>query len=321
MNISEVNVKLSNQDILSILNEFIKIQGLELKNVIISDGIILRGTFKKIIGIDFQIKVDILKCTDNKVFVRISKVKAMNIGIFRIIRSLILKQISKIFKDYGIENNRDIAIIDIKKILSSVPYIDFEVNELYIRGSELWVELCSIEVSVAGGLIKETEPENTDESEDNEEADLLQNIDKIEDNYSKGRKKLENKLPDKVKSYKDYLFILPDIVTLIYRLLKDKRVPIKTKLIMSAAIGYMMVPSDIIPDKIPFIGAIDDIGVAFFVLNKIMNDVPINIILENWEGKNDILLVIKNGIDYLINFTAAENVEKLYEVVEELSTL
>ena len=90
---------------------------------------------------------------------------------------------------------------------------------------------------------------------------------------------------------------------------------------MSSAIAYITVPSDIIPDKIPFIGAIDDIGVAFFALNKIMKDVPLNVILENWEGKNDILLVIKNGIDYLVNFTAAENVEKLYDVVEELSTL
>lgn len=319
MNISETKVKLSKDDILSIINEFVKIDDLELKDIAISDGITLRGTLKKLINIDFEIKADILECKDNKIFLKISKVKALNIGIFRMIRSLILKQISAMFEEYGIENNRDIAIINLKKILVNVPYIDFNLDEIYIRGSELWVEICNIEISIAGTLIKEIEPKEIEE--DVEEEYLLEEINKVEDSYSIGRRKLENKLPEKVNDYKDYLFIIPDIVTLIYRLLKDKRVSIKTKLIMSSAIAYITVPSDIIPDKIPFIGAIDDIGVAFFALNKIMKDVPLNVILENWEGQNDILLVIKNGIDYLVNFTAAENVEKLYDIVEELSTL
>ena len=90
---------------------------------------------------------------------------------------------------------------------------------------------------------------------------------------------------------------------------------------MSAATAYIMVPSDLIPNNIPFIGVIDDIGVLFFALNRVIKDVPLSVIVENWEGSNDIIIVMKNGIEYITNFTAAKNVETLYEFVEELSTL
>ena len=60
---------------------------------------------------------------------------------------------------------------------------------------------------------------------------------------------------------------------------------------------------------------------AFFALDRIIADVSINVILENWEGKNDIVLVIKNIIEYVTNFTGARNVEKVYNFVEEVMSL
>ncbi|MBM6839469.1 DUF1232 domain-containing protein, partial [Clostridium saudiense] len=33
--------------------------------------------------------------------------------------------------------------------------------------------------------------------------------------------------------------------------------------------AYIVVPTDIIPDKIPFIGKIDELAVAFFALNSL----------------------------------------------------
>ncbi|MBM6860822.1 DUF1232 domain-containing protein, partial [Clostridium saudiense] len=136
--------------------------------------------------------------------------------------------------------------------------------------------------------------------------------------YTVGREKISKKLPEKIKKYSDYIFIIPDIAALLTRLLKDNRVSLKTKLIISGSIAYIVVPTDIIPDKIPFIGKIDELAVAFFALNRVVKDVPLHIILENWQGKNDIILVIKNLIEYITNFTAAQNVETLYEFVEEV---
>ncbi|MEQ3338024.1 YkvA family protein [Clostridium butyricum] len=321
MKISEVKVKLLGSDVLSIVNEFVKVDGLNLKNIIINDGIEIEGTFKKGFSVDFSVKAEILGCENNKIKARLSKVKLFNFGIFRLIRSFVLKKLSKEFEEFGIASNKDIAIIDIKKILNDIPYVDLNINEIYTKSSEVWVEADNIEVSIAGSLIKEKISETINENKQEEEIYELENINKIKDNYSAGRNILAQKLPDNIKEYKDYLFILPDLVSLIYRLLKDKRVPIKTKLVMSAAVAYVMFPSDLIPNNIPFIGVIDDIGVIFFALNRVVSDVPLSLIVENWEGSNDIIIVIKNGLEYLTNFTAATNVEKLYEFVEELSTL
>ncbi|MFW2491458.1 YkvA family protein [Clostridium chromiireducens] len=320
MDISGVKVKLLGSDILSIINEFIKIEGLSIKNVSIDDGIILEGNLKKGLNIEFFVKIQLIECINNKIVARIVKVKILNLGMFRILRSLALNQLSKMFKKYGISNDKDKVIIDINTILKDISFVDLNINEIYMKKSEVWVEASSIRISLAGNLIKSIETKETLENEE-ENLSELESVNKVHDNYSEGRKILENKLPEKSKKYKEYIFMLPDIASLVYRLLKDKRVPIKTKLVMSIAITYITVPINIIPNNIPFIGVIDDVGVAFFAVNKIIKDVPLPIIVENWQGENDLLLVLKKGIEYLINFTGAKNVEKLYGVIEDLSTL
>ena len=320
MKISEVKVKLLGSDVLSIVNEFVKIDGLTLKSVIINDGIEINGSFKKGFSVDFSIKADILGCNNSIISAKLSKVKVFNLGIFRLIRSFVLKKIAKEFSQFGIESKKDNVSIDVKKILKDISYVDLNIRELYTKSSELWVEADNIEISIAGTIIKENTDEEVETAE-NKESKSLECVTKIRDNYSNGRDIVINKLPENIREYKDYLFILPDLVSLIYRLLKDKRVPVKTKLVMSAATAYIMVPSDLIPNNIPFIGVIDDIGVLFFALNRVIKDVPLSVIVENWEGSNDIIIVMKNGIEYITNFTAAKNVETLYEFVEELSTL
>lgn len=320
MNIAEVKVKLLGNDILSIINEFVKVEGLSLKSVAIDDGIILQGSFKKWIKIDFLVKAELIECVNNKITARIAKVKILNLGVFRMLRSFALKQLSKAFKEYGIDSEKDRVIININTILADVPFIGLNINEIFIKRSELWVEANDINISIAGNLIKKVEAEEVTEKKENDIVSL-ELVSKIEDEYSKGRESLKDKLPEGAMKYSDYIFILPDIISLIYRLLKDRRVSLRTKLIMSAAIAYITIPTDLIPNKIPFIGVIDDIGVGFFALNVVIKDVPLSIIVENWQGKNELLLVLKNGVEYLVNFTGARNVEKLCEVVKELSTL
>jgi uncharacterized membrane protein YkvA (DUF1232 family) len=318
MNISEVKVKLTEQDILSIINEFVNIEGLKLEKVTVQDGITLEGSFHKGITINFLAKAEIVKCENNKIFVRLAKVKILKLGILRILRSFVLKQLTKICEQFGITNEKEVAIIDINKVLRDVPYININVDDIYIKKNEVYAEVNNVEVSVAGTLIKNTEAEEVQE----EEKDIdLDNIVKVKDNYSKGRDILINKIPENRKKFSDYIFVLPDIITLIYRLLKDKRVPARTKVAVSAAIAYITVPTDMIPDKIPLIGKIDDMAVVFFALNRMVNDVPLEVIVENWEGNNDILLALTSGLDYLTNFTNAKNVESLYSIVSELSSL
>lgn len=322
MNISGVNAKLTGQDILSIINEFVDVKGLDLKQVIIDDGIIIEGSFTKGITINFMAKVEILKCENNKIYVKLAKVKILKLGIFRIIRSFALKQLSKLCSEFGISNDKEVAVISVNTMLKDVPYVNLNINDIYIRKDILYAELNNIEVSIAGTLIKNVEESEEDSKEKDEEKNLdLSSVEKIEDNYSRGREVLTNRMSEKGKKYSDYIFIIPDIISLVYRLLKDKRVPLKTKIVISAALSYTIFPCDIIPDKIPFIGKIDDVSVIFFALNKIVKDVSLDVIVENWQGKNEILLVLTSGLDFLTSFTNIGNVEKLYDAINEITEL
>lgn len=317
MKISGVQAQLVGSDILSIINEFVKVDGLELKEVTIDNAINIKGTFKKGVSIDFSGQLTIEKVENSIVTAKFSKLKLMKLGFFRPIRSLALKIGLGQLKISGIDATKDRVIIDIKKLLKDIPYVDIDLKALYIKGQALHAEVENINISLMGNIIKVEEPEVITEDEEKDEEP----VNKVTDYYTLGRDKLQEKLPDVAKKISDYIFVVPDIVALICRMLKDSRVPIKTKLVVSASLAYVIFPTDLIPDKIPFIGKIDEIAVVFFALNRIATDVPTKVILENWAGKDELVLVLKNGLEYVTNFTGAKNVEKLYNVVEELSTL
>lgn len=319
MNISGVNVNLTGNDLLSIINDFLSIEGLSISKVELNEDIRFTGVFKKGVSINFIGGIKLGKIEDGKIYGEISTFKILNIGILSIFRKLALKYAVKSFEDKGIYYEKGKVIINIKKILKDIPFVDFDVDDIYIGNSILNVGVKNINVSLTGDLIKE-EVEDSKEKviEENTEITVIK---KVEDGYTLGRNYALEKLPEKVKKVSDYVFIIPDLVALLYRLLKDSRVPMKTKLIISAAVAYIAFPTDIIPDNIPFIGKVDELAVIFFALDRIVNDVPAYILLENWEGKNDIIIALKSIIEYVINFTGAKNVEKIYSVIDELTSL
>jgi len=64
----------------------------------------------------------------------------------------------------------------------------------------------------------------------------------------------------------------------VYQLVrKDKRTPKMAKFLLGLAIGYVLLPFDLIPDFIPVIGHLDDIiivpALVFFALKMIPKEV------------------------------------------------
>lgn len=55
------------------------------------------------------------------------------------------------------------------------------------------------------------------------------------------------------------LLSMTGIPRLILRLMVDRRVPFRLKLLLPAAVIYIISPWDVVPDFLPFLGRIDDL--------------------------------------------------------------
>ncbi len=88
---------------------------------------------------------------------------------------------------------------------------------------------------------------------------------------------------------KDAILVLPNLLRLIGRLLKDPRVPRRSKIALGLASAYVVSPIDLIPETIPVIGWLDDVFVLAYALNRFIERAGPEIVEEFWEGEGDVL--------------------------------
>ena len=80
---------------------------------------------------------------------------------------------------------------------------------------------------------------------------------------------------------------------LLYYVMEDKNVDLRTKVSITAALGYFIIPADAIFDFTPLIGYSDDLGVLLFALSQISSNITPDIKekarkkLEDWFGEID----------------------------------
>lgn len=73
-------------------------------------------------------------------------------------------------------------------------------------------------------------------------------------------------------------------IAAFYLMRKDKRVPRRSKILISIAIGYILSPIDLIPDFIPFLGQLDDILVVPALVAMALKSIPKEI-FEEYKAK------------------------------------
>ena len=121
---------------------------------------------------------------------------------------------------------------------------------------------------------------------------------KDKDFYHKLRKNINDWLDknlDKNSKWKDYILLAPDLFYLLAKLSMDEEVPTEKKIKLGAAAAYFISPIDLIPEAlIGPVGYLDDIAVAAYILNDLLNEVDPQIVRKYWAGEEDILYVIKN---------------------------
>jgi uncharacterized membrane protein YkvA (DUF1232 family) len=96
---------------------------------------------------------------------------------------------------------------------------------------------------------------------------------------------------------KEYALFVPRFAKLLGRLMRDPRVPARSKAVLVAAAGYIVSPIDIVPDRFAKVGRLDDIVIAAFALDHILKQVPDHVLREHWEGDEDVLDVVRNVIE------------------------
>src|SRR5438874_2082894 len=68
---------------------------------------------------------------------------------------------------------------------------------------------------------------------------------------------------------------------LVVRLLRDPRVPLYLKFIPFASLIYVVLPIDFIPDVIPVLGQLDDLGVVLLAIEAFFMMAPQDVVAEH----------------------------------------
>jgi uncharacterized membrane protein YkvA (DUF1232 family) len=93
---------------------------------------------------------------------------------------------------------------------------------------------------------------------------------------------------------KDSVLMIPNLIKLLGRLIKDPRVSRRSKLVLMAAVGYVMSPIDLLPEMIPVAGVLDDLFLIVFALNHLIERAGEEIVLEHWDGPQDLLGMVRS---------------------------
>ena len=95
------------------------------------------------------------------------------------------------------------------------------------------------------------------------------------------------------KRMKNILLFIPNMILLCARLMTDPRVPKTEKALVAAAVVYAVIPLDLIPDMIPFVGQIDDAYLIAVTLIRLMDRTDARVLREHWKGGGDVVELIE----------------------------
>jgi uncharacterized membrane protein YkvA (DUF1232 family) len=78
-----------------------------------------------------------------------------------------------------------------------------------------------------------------------------------------------------------FIWHLPNFVKLYVRLFRDRRVSLLAKGLLIAALAYIVLPWDFVPEFVPFLGRIDDVVVIIFALRGFIALCPREVVREH----------------------------------------
>ncbi|WP_346849216.1 MULTISPECIES: DUF1232 domain-containing protein [unclassified Clostridium] len=320
MKISNIKISITEKDLYSIvvdvLRDYVPVEGLKIDKILVDKNINVVGSYKHKVSIPFSVDISINKVENNKLYLSIDKINVKSLKIFKGIVNVALKVISSKVANFGIEFTDDTIIIDLYKLCKVIPMVDFKLEDLSIIPYGL-------EAEVSNFNFKNENDKSNDKNEEKKEEVPISSVESNKKNldnhkeytYRRFRKEFKERFSAKYEKMYPYVVMIPDIIALFMRLYKDKRVVKEVKFNISIALGYLLFPLDILPDTLPIIGKIDDLAVTFFILQKVLCDIPEEIILDNWEGQSNIIEVSREAMTLLNDKFGAKEIRKMVDVV------
>lgn len=320
MKISNIKISITEKDLYSIvvdvLRDYVPVEGLKIDKILVDKNINVVGSYKHKVSIPFSVDISINKVENNKLYLSIDKINVKSLKIFKGIVNVALKVISSKVANFGIEFTDDTIIINLYKLCKVIPMVDFKLEDLSIIPYGL-------EAEVSNFNFKNENDKSNDKIEEKKEEAPISSVESNKKNldnhkeytYRRFRKEFKERFSAKYEKMYPYVVMIPDIIALFMRLYKDKRVAKEVKFNISIALGYLLFPLDILPDTLPIIGKIDDLAVTFFILQKVLCDIPEEIILDNWEGQSNIIEVSREAMTLLNDKFGAKEIRKMVDVV------
>ena len=77
---------------------------------------------------------------------------------------------------------------------------------------------------------------------------------------------------------------IPMYLKLLGGLLTDRRVPPLDKILVGAAVVYILMPLDFIPDFIPFLGEVDDVFLLVTAIQRLISNAGKRVVMDYWQG-------------------------------------
>lgn len=137
MKITSVKAIITEKDVLSIINEFVDVKGLNIEDIKIKDFITITGKYSKfpftaIIGIGDVYK-DIL-------YIKILDIKLKKWRVFNGIKNFALKKAISKFSHYGLSMQGDNLSVNMSVISKLIPKVDFKLKRINVLDGKLEVE-------------------------------------------------------------------------------------------------------------------------------------------------------------------------------------
>ena len=88
---------------------------------------------------------------------------------------------------------------------------------------------------------------------------------------------------------REAILLIPNVVKLLGRIIRDPRVSVRRKSFAAAALVYVVSPIDLIPDFIVGFGQLDDLVIVAVALNHLIAGTGREVIEQHWDGSADSL--------------------------------